>query len=80
MLEPSPSILQHVTVIVDTVFKESLKQNEVIWALIQCDWGLYKKWKTGHRHTQRENRVDTGRMWHLQSRREGPGETHLPEL
>ena len=29
------------------------------WALAQCDWGPYKKRRSGHRHTQRDDPVRT---------------------
>lgn len=39
------------------------------WALIQPAWSPHKK-RLGHKHAQRRSREDTGRLWHLQARRQ----------
>ena len=40
------------------------------WALVQCDWGPYKKRRSGHRHTWRDDPVRT---------QEGDGRLHAEE-
>ena len=47
------------------------------WALIQYDWGPYKKRRLRQRHAQREDHVKTqGADGHLKPRREASEETN----
>ncbi|CAD7673912.1 unnamed protein product [Nyctereutes procyonoides] len=46
------------------------------WALIQCDWCLYKKRRLKHRHTHRENHVRLRRWWHLEAKERGLRRNH----
>lgn len=39
-----------------TVSENSVYKGHLGWALIQCDWYLYKK-RLGHNHTQKEDHM-----------------------